>query len=278
MRHPESRFSLLAALVGPTVVLGLLLVTTAAHADWKDWLNKAKEAAPAIVGDQTDSKSVGGGLASLTQGETAKALKQALEKGAGRAIESLGAVDGYLGNAKVRIPLPEEMGTLRKGLALVGRESLADDFETTLNRAAEKAVHEATPVFSKAITNMSFEDAKQILQGGDTAATDYLRRTTHSDLSTRMRPLVEEATDAVDLTSYYKRFASAARDQASRFGGLGSLLGKGETQAEDLDGYVTQRALDGLYTMMAAEEKKIRDNPAQWTTDNLKKVFGSLTR
>ncbi|MGB0712386.1 MAG: DUF4197 domain-containing protein [Gammaproteobacteria bacterium] len=258
-------------------VSGLLMVAAPASGDWKDWLNKAKEAAPTITGE-TASGSGTGGLAALTQGETAKALKQALEKGAGRAIGSLGAVDGYLGNAQVRIPLPDEMATLRKGLAMVGRESLADDFETTLNRAAEKAVHEATPVFSKAITGMSFEDAKQILGGGDSAATDYLKRTTHTDLSSRMRPLVEEATDAVDLTSYYKRFAGAAKEQASRLGGLGSLLGGGDDTARDLDAYVTEKALDGLYVMMAAEEKKIRENPAQWTTDNLKKVFGSLSR
>ena len=277
MKHPLPHFFRWA------LMSAVLLISLPALADWRDYLDKAREVADTALGGASDH---GASLGNLTQEEIAGGLKEALGKGVERAVRSLGSVDGYLKNVRARIPLPKQLDTVKQGLKLVGQEKLADDFEVSMNRAAESAVREAAPVFGQAIAAMRFEDAKTLLNGGDTAATEYLRRTAGDELAARMRPLVQEATDGAGVTGYYKKMVAAGKDYAGDLGGgldaglggwigkLGSVFDAGDL---DLDQYVTDRAMEGLYAMLAEQEKQIRDNPGEWTTDVLQKVFGSLS-
>ncbi len=212
-------------------------------------------------GDQTQ----GTGIEALTQGEIADGLKQALEKGVNTAVTELGRPGGFLDNARVRIPMPKQLAWAEKALRELGQDKLADDFVNSMNSAAEKAVPEVANLFGGAIKQMTVDDAKRILQGPDDAATQYFRTHTSDALVERMRPIVTQATDAAGVTASYKSMMSKA-------GGLTSLLGQ---DAVDLDGYVTDRAMDGLFLMIADEEKKIRANPVERSTELLKKVFAN---
>ena len=194
-----------------------------------------------------------------------KARKRALEKGTRNAVSLLGREDGFLANPQVKIPLPKTLKKVEKGLRKIGKDELADEFVMTMNRAAEKAVPEAATIFADAVSNMSFEDARTILQGEDDAATQYFRKTSGDKLKQKFLPIVKDATDQAGVTSGYKKMTS-------KLGMLSSFI---DVDSLDVDEYVTSKALDGLFTVVAAEEKKIRDNPLERSTDLLKKVFGS---
>ncbi|MGK0172143.1 MAG: hypothetical protein ACI9W2_003877 [Gammaproteobacteria bacterium] len=217
-----------------------------------------------IFQDVTTSTS-SGRVAALSQGEIGQGLKEALAQGVQRAVAALGKPDGFLSNAKVKIPMPESLQKIESALRAVGQDKYADEFITSINRAAEQAVPEAASIFSDAINQMSVDDARKILSGPDNAATEYFQRVSTEQLVGRFRPIVERATDAVGVTSSYK-------DLVGKAGFVGSLLGKDTT---DLDGYVTKQAVGGLFTMVAQEEKRIRTEPVARTSELLKKVFGS---
>jgi hypothetical protein len=204
-------------------------------------------------------------LEDLTSREAISGLKTALEKGSQAAIATLGRADGFLGNPQVKIPLPDSLERGERLLRRVGMGRYADELIVGINRAAEAAVPEARALLVESIRKMSVQDAKGILTGGDTAATDYFRRTTRQQLHARFLPIVEKATAKVDLARTYEQYAGRAA-------GLG-LLGREEA---DLDAYVTAKALDGLYFMIAEEEKKIRKDPAAAGSAILKKVFGAI--
>jgi hypothetical protein len=194
-------------------------------------------------------------------------LKEALSKGVKFAVDSLGRENGYLDNARVKIPLPKSLQKLEKGLRLAGQGKSVDEFVGSMNHAAEKAVPVAIDVFVDAIKQMSFDDARKILfSGQDDSATQFFRRTSEETLREKFRPIVEEFTEKTGVTSKYKVMVGKA-------GFAAQLLGK---DATDLDGYVTQKALDGLFLLVADEEKKIRENPIGRTTSLLRKVFGIL--
>ena len=169
-----------------------------------------------------------------------------------------------LGNEAVRIPLPENLQTVGKMLNAVGQRRYADEFVRTMNRAAESAVPEASAILGDAIRQMSVEDARKILDGPDDAATQYFRRVGEERLTERLRPIVSDATSRTGVTASYKQLV----DQA------GSAAALVNTDSLDLDGYVTGEALDGLFLFIAAEEKRIRENPAARSTELLQKVFG----
>lgn len=250
-----------------TLAAAAILAGAMANAGWQDMLNSAKD----MMQDQPASSPAAHGEAApgtaLTQQEAGDGLQQALVKGVGNVVGRLGAAGGYLNNPEVKIPLPGQLKTVESGLRMLGQNAYADQFVETMNRAAEQAVGEAEPVFVDAIRNMSFDDARGIVQGGNDAATQYLRRSAGPGLRERMLPIVSDATESAQVTSAYK----ALVDQA---GGLaGGML---DMKAADLDGYVTDKALDGLYKLLAEQEAAIRSNPAEWTTDVLKKVFGGL--
>ncbi len=239
-------------------VLLVHLLAALAFAGWTDTLNTVKD----VVGSPSTSSTTTGG--SLTTSEIVSGLKTALDKAVDTATSSLGTEDGFLGNLDVKIPVPDSFAKVETALRLIGQSDLADSFVTSMNRAAEKAVPETVEILTEAITNMSFDDAKGILNGGDTAATDFFRNTADGALLTRLEPIVSEAMDSVNVTQYFKNMMSAA--QATGVAGPDF----------DLDGYVTRKALDGLYFIMEKEEANIRQNPVARTSEILKKVFGSI--
>jgi hypothetical protein len=204
-------------------------------------------------------------LDSITQREAVAGLKAALEQGSQQAVASLGRADGYLGNPNVKIPLPQSLVRAEKLMRRVGAGRYADEVIVAMNRAAEAAVPEARQILVGAVKQMSVQDAKGILTGGDTAGTDYFRHTTRSELHKRFLPIVKRATAKVRLAQKYNQYA-----------GRGVALGVVGDEHADLDEYVTQKALDGLYLMMAEEEKKIRNDPVGTGKSILKKVFGAL--
>lgn len=203
-------------------------------------------------------------LSSISNTEAVGGLKQALTDGSAAAVAKLGVKDGFLANPKVKIPLPPALARIESALRFTGMNQQADDLVVAMNRAAESAVPEAKGLLVDAVKKMSVQDAKGVLTGGDTAATEYFRRSTQSELTKRFLPIVKSATDRVGLAAQYNNLAG----QAAQFG----LLKGDETSVE---GYVTARALDGLYLMIAEQEKAFRQNPVGATSDIVKRVFGA---
>jgi len=206
-----------------------------------------------------------GTLQSLSNADAVSGLKQALADGSAAAVAQLGRENGFLGNAKVKIPLPPTLQRVEGALRFAGMKEQADELVTSMNRAAEAAVPEAKGLLSDAIKKMTVQDAKGILEGGDTAATDYFRRTTQAQLTQRFLPIVKKATDRVGLATQYNNLAG----RATQFG----LVSKEQATIES---YVTAKALDGLYLMIAEQEKAFRQNPVGATSDIVRKVFGLL--
>ncbi len=201
--------------------------------------------------------------ADVSSGEAASGLKETLTRGAEIAVDQLGKPNGFLGDKRVRIPLPDSIRSAEKMMRTLGAGKYADELVETMNHAAELAVVEAKPILVNAVKNMSFDDARAILSGGDDAATQYFRRTTSSDLTTKFLPIVKQATAKVQLADKYNQYAG----KAAKMG----LLDKKDA---DLDQYVTQKALDGLFLMVAEQEKAIRKDPVATGSALLKKLFG----
>jgi hypothetical protein len=245
----------------PSLLALALLAKPCAHAaDLLDQLGLGKKKSA----DQSDSPA----LAGLSHEEVAVGLKEALSKGVQYAVASLGTEDGFLKDLKVKIPMPETLKKVDRTLRTLRQDKLADEFITTMNRAAEKAVPEAAAVLGDSIKQMTLTDAKAILTGATNAATQYFRRTSETNLYERFHPIVMKATEQTGVTSAYKQMM----DKASF---ASSLLGP---DAGDIDAYVTHKALDGLFVKIAAEEQRIRENPAARTTDLLQKVFGAFQK
>jgi len=216
-------------------------------------------------------------LNALSQDEVISALKEALAKGVQHAITNLGRTNGFLQDATVRVPVPESLRPVERGLRAIGQSHLVDEFEISMNRAAERAVPEAAIVLADAIRQMTIADAKSIVTSTNAAATDYFRRTESTNLYERLLPIVKKSTEEIGVTSAYKRMLE--KIDSNRFDGLsalGGLLSKNKTL--DLDSYVTQKALDGLFLKIAEQEKLIRENPAARTTELLERVFGAFRR
>ena len=193
----------------------------------------------------------------------AQAVRQALSQSVDMAVNRLGRADGYWANPQVRIPLPESLRRVEKTLRRHGLERYVDDFSESLNRAAEAAVPAAKPALLAAIRDMSLDDAVGIVRGDEDAATRYFRLHTDVTLHERLKPIVAQATARANVTAAYKRLMKKVTV-------LDKTVDPGHL---DLDAYVTRAALDGLYLLMAEEERRIRRNPLARTTDLLKKVF-----
>jgi hypothetical protein len=201
----------------------------------------------------------------ITNQEAGAGLKSALEKGSQQAVALLGKTDGFFGNPQVKIPLPDSLQRAEKMMRRVGMGKQADELILTMNRAAEAAVPQARQLFVDSVKKMTVQDAKGILQGGETAGTSYFRRTTEGELRKRFLPIVKKSTEKVGLARQYNEYAEK-----------GSSLGLVKKEDANLDNYVTQKALDGLFLMVAEEEKRIRKDPVRAGTDIAKKVFGAL--
>lgn len=205
------------------------------------------------------------GIADLSNADAVNGLKQALTDGSAAAVKMLGQDNGYFGNAKVKIPLPPSLQKIESGLRMMGMKKQADELVLSMNRAAEAAAPEAKQLLVEAVKKMSVQDAKAILTGGDTAATDYFRRTTQEQLTQRFLPIVKKSTDRVGLAQQYNNLA-----------GQGASLGLVKKDDASIETYVTRKALDGLYLMIGEQEKAFRQNPVGATSDIVKKVFGAL--
>ena len=209
----------------------------------------------------------------LTPDQMVGGLKEALGKGVQQAVATLGREDGFLKDIGVKIPMPEKLQRVERTLRTLRQDKLADEFVTTMNRAAEQAVPEGAAVLGDSVKQMSVADAKSILTGTNNAATQYFRRTSETNLSARFLPIVKAATEKAGVTGAYKRMTDKA---GGGLGGLGGgLLGK---EAPDLDSYVTHKTLDGLFLKIAEQEKQIRENPVARTTDLLQTVFGAASK
>lgn len=238
-----------------TLALGLMLALTASCT--AQFPRSLQEAADKVTGQ-------GGG--GLSNADVIAGLKEALNKGTEQSVSVASVVDGFNANQRIRIPFPPEAEKMKNTLRTIGMEKQVQEFEVTLNRAAEKAVKEAVPVFMNAIRNMTVADGFAILRGADNAATEYLRENTTTTLTGTFRPIVEKATQEVALTSYWTPLANGYNKA--------TLLTGGKAVDPDLDAYVTQKAIDGLFVLIADEEGRIRKDPVARTTDLLRRVFG----
>lgn len=204
-------------------------------------------------------------IADLSNAEAVRGLKQALNDGSAAAVARLGVENGYFANPNVKIPLPPSLQRVERGLRAFGMRRQADELVLTMNRAAEAAVPEAKQLLVDAVKTMSVQDAKGILGGGDTAATEYFQRSTRSQLGRRFLPIVKQATDRVGLAQQYNALA-----------GQGVALGLVKEDQASIESYVTQKALDGLYFMIGEQEKAFRQDPVGATSDIVRRVFGAL--
>ena len=204
-------------------------------------------------------------LDKISNQDAGTGLKAALEKGTQAAVTNLGKTDGFLGNNAVKIPLPDSLKRYEKMMRTVGMGKYADELVLTMNRAAEAAVPEAKALFIDAVKKMSLQDAKGILMGGNTSGTDYFKRTTSEPLRAKFLPIVAQATKKVQLADKYNEYASR-----------GAKFGLVKKEDANLDGYVTQKTLDGLFFMVAEEEKRIRANPVAAGSEIIRKVFGAM--
>jgi len=190
-------------------------------------------------------------------------LKEALSIGTEKAVTNVSQVNGYFGNQMIKILMPEKIQKVADVLKKIGYQKEVDDFVLSMNRAAEKAAPKATSIFVDAIKEMTFEDARGILNGGDTSATEFFKKKTHDKIYDAFKPIISSSMDEVGVTRSYKE-----------------MIGKYESipfmskESLDLDHYVTTKSMDGLFYMVGQEEKKIRTDPAAQVTDLLKTVFG----
>lgn len=252
------------ALVLP-LLAGTALAVGVANAGFDDLMKSAGGLLKGVPGGS------GGAASSLSDSQIGAGLKEALSVGAERAVALLGRDGGFLNDRSVRIPLPGVLGTAAKGLRAAGQGHYVDEFETTVNRAAEEAIPKTLDIVKDTVRNMTLEDVRGILGGGDDAATRFLRERAGGSLHNAILPIVSRATDSAGATAAYKSLKTEAD---SSLGGLGALGGMVDTGSLDLDSYVTDKTLDGLFLKLAAEEKAIRENPVARTTDLLKSVFG----
>lgn len=208
---------------------------------------------------------LGASLAELSNQDAVAGLKEALTRGSQAAIQQLGKENGFFGNERLRIPLPDSLQRAEGMMRRLGMGRQADELILRMNRAAEAAVPEARALLVGAVKQMSVQDAKGILTGGDDAATQYFKRTTSEPLAQKFLPIIRKATEKVQLAERYNAFA----ETGARFG-----LVRGEDA--QLENYITRKTLDGLYTVIAEEEKKIRADPVGSASSLIRKVFGSL--
>lgn len=202
-------------------------------------------------------------LSSITRADASAGVKAALEKGSAAAVAALGAQDGFLGNPKVRIPLPDGLKQAQKVMQVMGRQQQFDDLVVSINRAAEAAIPQARPLLMSAIRSMTLADAKAIIAGGDDSVTQFFRARTEKSLTAKFLPIVRQTTDKADLARQYNSLA-------------GQAAGLGVIKAEDakIENYVAGKAMSGLFLMIAEQERAIRRDPIGTGSAILRKVFG----
>lgn len=236
-------------------VLFLFLVPTVNAQFWKQVKEAAEETVEEVIDENVSSE--------LTEEEVAKALKEALTIGIKKGVTSLSKPNGYFLDPEIKIPLPNEAKQVEDKLRMLGQDKMVDDAIESLNRAAEDAASGAKDLFVKAIQEMTLSDVMNILNGSEDAATNFLENHTRSQLVEKFKPIIKVSLDKVDATKYWNTVFSSY-----------NKLPFVSKVNPDLDDYVTNKAIDGLFVQIAKEEKEIRENPVARVTDLLKKVFG----
>jgi len=241
---------------------GLTLAPPALAFDWEGALKDAMGKA----GGQTAGTASAPGVDALSSADINAGLKEALTRGADAAVAQLGVKDGFYGNPALKILLPKHLQKADKAMRMLGMDKQSDELVLAMNRAAEAAVPQAQTLLVDAVKEMSLDDAKGILTGGSTSATDFFRKKTEAQLTERFTPIVKATTDKVGLAQQYNRYAG----MAAQF----NLVDKNQASVEQ---YVTQQSLDRLYRLIGEKEQAIRANPIQAGSDLLKKVFGAAS-
>ena len=248
--------------------IAILTLATSINAGWFDDTfgdsDKTQKKIEAIKETVKNGNTATDIKKALSNEDIVAGLKEALNKGASYAVDNLGKMDGFLKNGDVKIPMPKKLKKVESLLRKAGKDKYADKFVVTMNRAAESAVPLTLGIIKQGVAGMSMKDAKNILQGPDDAATQYLKKSGSDKLRAQILPIVKDATSKAGVTRTYKRMVG-------KLGFAGKYL---NLEDYDVDKYVTEKTMDGLFTMIAQEEKKIRDNPGERTTDILKSVFG----
>ena len=249
------------------VILVLALATIGCQANaWG--LKDLESIATEVTKGSTSSTTQSGDSAAvdaLSTTEVNSGLKTALTQGVDAAVSNLGIANGFFGNSEVKIPLPDSLKKVEKGMKLIGMGEQSDALVLKMNRAAESAVPEAKALLVNSIKQMSLADAKAILTGPQDAATQYFKKTTSTQMSEKFLPIVKDATAKVQLAQTYNKYAE-----------LGSQFGVVDQKDANIEQYVTNKALDGLYLMIAKEEAAIRQDPIGQASSILKKVFGAV--
>lgn len=250
-----------------TTAAAIIAVTLSQPANafsFGDALDDIKETAKSTIEKTTGAAESSN--SSLSASTVSAGLKEALEVGTKYAVEQLGTENGYLNNSLVRIPLPDSIEKASSTMRKFGLDDQVDQFELSMNRAAEKAVPQATELIIKSLNEMTLEDSMDILNGSDDAATEYFRKHTQDDIAELFKPEIESSLESVNATKYYNQLTEKAEDIP--------FIGDFAKDA-NLEEHVTDSALDGLFALIAIEEKKIRENPVSRTTDLLKQVFSN---
>jgi hypothetical protein len=236
-----------------TLFIFFLMAASPSHADWKKFLEDFSKSGTTALGTSEGSD--------LSSDTIANGLKEALEVGTRKAVENVSKEGGYLNNPKIHIPLPPRVQQAAGLMRQLGLNKMADDFEQSINRAAEKAAPQATSIMIDAIKSMTIDDARNILNGENDAATRFFEDRTRGKLAGLFEPIIDTSLNEVGATRYYNQL----NDKLSSVPVVGQEL--------DLQDYVTDQALNGLFVMLAQEEQKIRDNPAARTSEILQQVF-----
>jgi Protein of unknown function (DUF4197) len=247
------------------IILLVALTTLGCQANAWD-LKDLGDIAEKVTKGTSDSTS-GAGVDALSNDEANSGLKEALSQGVDKAVSSLGAANGFFGNEEVKIPLPESLKKIEKGMKFIGMGEQSDELILKMNRAAEAAAPEAKALLMGSIKQMTLADAKAILTGPEDAATQYFKKTTSSQMGEKFLPIVTKATEKVELAQTYNKYAE-----------MGSKFGVVDEEDANIEQYVTNKALDGLYLMIAKEEAAIRKDPIGQASSLLKKVFGAVAK
>lgn len=249
------------------IVLVTVLAMMGCQANAWDLKDLESIATEVTKGSSGSANQSGVGVDALTDSEMTSGLKAALNQGVDKAVSSLGLANGFFGNKEVKIPLPESLKKIEKGMKFIGMGEQSDELILKMNRAAEAAVPEAKALLVSSIKQMSLADAKAILTGPEDAATQYFKKTTSAQMGEKFLPIVTKATEKVKLAQTYNQYAE-----------LGSKFGVVDEKDANIEQYVTNKALDGLYLMIAKEEAAIRKDPIGQASSLLKKVFGAVVK
>jgi len=240
-----------------------------------------------IVNDitKTETKEDKTVTSSLSQDTVSKGLKEALKVGVNYATKTLGAQNGYLNNADVKIPLPENLQKAETIIRSAGGDKIADDLIKSMNNAATNAAPETAKIFIDAIEKMNLEDAKKILAGDEHSATNYFKENTNEALRKLIKPIVNKTMQENSVSKYYDTFNTYYKQYGKEYVENSSVMNLAKnfgvdeyipsSSDESLDDYVTNKAIDGLFKMISEKEASIRENPVEQTTSILKKVFGN---